>query len=136
MAKNEVYRVGEYVPAPVPSTLTGTPLAQAQARGLSSTPAGTPMRVGILNLVTVSEKSDIERQFGNKAGEASVDLAAAHLVPVTIVGATLTWGQAIYIVTATGLLSTDATGAVLWGAALEYGITVGAQKLVAVKIIN
>lgn len=123
MAKNEVYRAGEYVPAPVPQ----------------GTKAGSALRVGTLNLVTVTERSDIEGQYGNHQGESSVDLGGGHILPVTISGGPLTWGQPIYV-TAAGKLVTatgpEATPNQLFGAALEYNVPNGTDTPVVVKILN
>lgn len=119
MAKNEVYRVGQYVPLPTPD----------------KTPAGTAVRVGILNAVTVTEHNTEEQQYGGHKGESSVDLGGAHILPVTITGGALKAGQAIYITTA-GKLVTVATDNTLFGASLEYNVPNGTDTPVVVKVLN
>lgn len=125
MGTNEVYRVGQYVPAPTPA----------------GTPAGAPLLIGILKCVTVTgrtvDENDPNDPFrGNHSGESSVDLGAAFILDVVIAGATLTWGQAIYIKT-DGTLTTVATSATLFGAALDYGAAVNAAaQPIVVKILN
>lgn len=119
MAKNEVYRLGQYVPLPV----------------ADGTDSGDPVRVGILNGAAVTPKNTVEGEFGGHLGEAPVDLGGAYIFPVTITGGPLTAGQAIYI-TAAGALVTTATGNSLFGAALEYNVPNGTNVPVTVKILN
>lgn len=119
VSKNEVYRVGQYVPAPVPA----------------GTKAGTPLRIGVLNLVTVGEVATAEHTPYGHEGEASVDLGAAWILPVTISGGATTFGQAVYI-TAAGALVTTATNNTLFGAILEYGVPNGTNTPITVKILN
>lgn len=128
MARNEVYRVGQYVPAPLPDTApgSGVPLGF----GVANSKTGVPLRIGALNLVTVTRKGE-----DNYAQNGSVDLAAAHLLPVTVVGSPATFGQAVYLVTASGLLSTASAGATYFGNILdESPVAVGAQVPCIVRI--
>lgn len=122
MAKNEVYRVGQYVPLPVPE----------------GTKAGTAVRVGILNAVTVSERNDTELQHGGHQGEASSDLGGAHILPVTITGGPLSAGQAIYRTPAGKLVTVAGADGVnpLFGASLEYNVPNGTETPVVVKVLN
>lgn len=119
MAKNEVYRLGQYVPLPV----------------IDGTDSGDAVRVGILNGVAVTPKNTVEGEFGGHLGEAPVDLGGAFILPVTIAAGPLTAGQAIYI-TGAGVLTTVATGNTLFGAALEYNVPNGTGTPVTVKILN
>lgn len=125
MAKNEVYRVGQYFPGPVP----------APAGGDVSLGAGRPLRLGALNVVQVSERQpEANDRYGNNIGEASLDSGGAHKLPVTISGGPLTFGQAIYITDANALV-TVATDNDLFGYALEYNVPNGDAEVV-VKIAN
>lgn len=129
MAKNEVYRVGQYVPAPVPDLLPG-----GVANGFNDTRTGSGFagRLGALNFVTVSRKGDVDNNYDINA---SVDLGGAHILPVTVVGAPATWGQAVYLITATGLLSTASAGATFYGNILDdTPVPVAAQTPCIVKI--
>ncbi len=125
MAQNEVYRIGQYVAGPVPA-----PAADDKTLG-----TGRPLRLEALNAVQVSprqpESNDV---YGNNIGEASLDFAGAHKLPVTISGGPLKFGQAIYITDANALV-TVATDNELFGYALEYNVPNGAA-LVVVKIAN
>lgn len=118
MAKNEVYRLGQYVPLPVPE----------------GTKAGDPVRVGGLNAVAVSERNSYEGEFGGHVGEASTDLGGAHTFNVTVSGGPLKAGQPIYI-KADNSLVTVATDNNLFGHSLEYNVPNGAH-VVTVKIAN
>lgn len=113
MAKNEVHKIGDGLSLPVP---TGTR-------------SGTPLRIGILNAVAqtdVGGSVNTDYVFagiaqptggiGNAAGWASVKRSGAWLVPV--VGAVANIGDPVYI-KADGTLTSVATGAFLWGAALR-----------------
>jgi len=125
MAKNEVYRIGEYVAGPVPA-----PAANDKTLG-----TGRPLRLGALNAVQVSEQQPVENdRYGNNIGEASLDFAGAHKLPVTISGGPLVFGQPIYITDANALV-TVATDNDLFGYALEYNVPNGAAEVV-VKIAN
>lgn len=114
MAQNEVYRVGQYIPAPVPN----------------GTPAGVAQRVGALNFITVTP----EGLDGNYEGQASADLGGAHNVPVTVAGAPLAFGGKVYI-QADGDLTNVATDATWWGTYIEPLPTpVGANVSCVVKV--
>jgi len=126
MAKNEVYRIGQYVPAPVPAPAAGsTALADV----------GRPLHIGDLNVVQVSPRNSVEHEFGGHAGEAAVDLGGAHKFPVDIVTNPLSWGQRIFITDA-GVLTTVVGTNTLFGHALEYNVPTGNGTLVVVKIKN
>lgn len=113
MAKNEVYRLGQYFPLPVPD----------------GTDSGDPIRVGVLNGVAATGKG-VE---GNYPGNASFDNGGAWLVPVDIVTNPLTPGSAVYI-TGANVLTNVATGNKLWGAYIEdTAAAVGTQVLAVVK---
>jgi len=124
MSTNEVYRVGQYLPAQVPDTAAGT-------SGLSLLiNSGVPIRIGSLNAVTASLKGE-----GGYAENATLDLAAAWLLPVTIVSGPLGFGTPVYLVTATGLLSTVATAATFFGWIVEESpVATGTQTPVVVKL--
>lgn len=125
MAKNEVYRVGEYVPAPVPDTAAGSSGANLL------TTDGVPIRLKSLNMVTVTPKG----KDGNYDQNASVDLAAAHLLPVTIASGPATFGDPVYLITATGLLSNQSASATFFGWILEETpVPNGTQTPCVVKI--
>lgn len=124
MASNEVYRIGQHVPAPVP----------APAAGDKMLGANRPLRLGGLNAVQVSTKNVDNTQYGNNLGEASVDFGGAHKFPVTVSGGPLAFGQPIYITDANKLV-TVATDNDLFGHALEYNVPNG-EQLVIVKIAN
>lgn len=119
VSKNEVYRVGQYVPAPLPA----------------GTAAGTAKRLGVLNLVTVGEVATAEHEPYGHEGSAPVDLGGAWILPVTISGGATSFGQAVYITDA-GALVTTATGNNLFGAILEYGVPNGTNTPLTVKILN
>lgn len=125
MAKNEVYRVGQYVPVPVPDTAPGSGVSLL-------TTSGVALRVGGLNLVTVTQKGE-----DNYPQNASGDLGGAHLFPVTVAGGPATFGTPVYLITATGLLSTVATGATFFGYILDdTPIANGTQVPAVVKIVQ
>jgi hypothetical protein len=126
MAKNEVYRVGQYVPLPVPDAATGD----------TTGGTGRPLRIGGLNVVQVTPKTIDEDSYvgGNYPGYASCDLGGAHKFPVTVSGGALKAGQPIYITTANALVTT-ATDNNLFGHSLEEGHPNGAQQVV-VRIAN
>ena len=129
MAKNEVYRLGQYVPCPVPDLLPG---GVAGGFGDTRTGSGFAARVGALNLITVSRKGEVDNNY---APNASVDLGGAHLLPVTVTGQPATWGQPVYLITATGLLSTASAGAVFYGNIIDDSpVPVGAQVDAVVRI--
>lgn len=123
MADNEVYRVGQYVPVPVPDTAPGSGLSLL-------TNSGVPLRVGTLNLVTVTRKGE-----DNYAQNASGDLGGAHFLPVTITGGPASFGTAVFLVTASGLLSTASASATFFGWIIEETpVANGTQVGVVVKI--
>jgi hypothetical protein len=113
MALNEVFKEGQRLSLPVP---TGTL-------------AGSPLRIGILNAVTQTDEGSVTDPnnvingvakstagVGNKAGFASVFRGGAHVLTVT--GAVAKAGDPVYI-KADNTLTTVATGAFLFGAALQ-----------------
>lgn len=119
-----MYRVGQYLPVPVPDVST----AGVDTRVTS----GVPLQVGIANVVTVSLKG--ENQY---AGNASCDLGGVHLLPVTITGGPKSFGTTVYMTTATGLLTVDATGGVKFGfLAEESPVGNAVQTPCIVKITN
>lgn len=126
MAKNEVYRVGEWFPLPVPDA----------AAGDTTGGTGRPLRIGGLNVVQVSPKTVDEDSYvgGNYPGYASVDAGGAHKLPVTVSGGALTAGQPIYITSANALV-TVATSNNLFGHSLEAGHPNGVQQVV-VRLAN
>lgn len=98
MAKNETYRIGQYIPAPV---------ADGTAAAVNDRPAaGIPMRVGELNFVVVGPEGI---ESGNYDNEASVDTGGAWQLPVNVVGTPISFGQIVYI-TAANVLTNVATG--------------------------
>lgn len=121
MAKNEVYRVSQYIPLPVPDAEAGDKLGGE----------GRPLRIGGLNVVQVSPKSTEENDYvgGNEEGYASCDLGGAHKLPVTVSGGALKAGQPIYI-TAANALVTTATDNQLFGHSVEEGHPNGARNVV------
>ena len=126
MSKTEVYRVGQYVPVAVPDTAPGS-------SGVSLlTNSGVPLQLGLANFVTVTRKGE-----DNYPEEASVDLGGVHLLPVTIASGPLAFGAPVYLVTATGLLSSVSTSAVLFGYLAEARtIANGTQVPALVKILQ
>lgn len=127
MANNEVYRLGQYVPGPVPDAAANDP-----QKG-----AGRPLRIGGLNAVQVSPKNTDNTAYGNNIGEASLDFGGAHKFPVTVSGAPLKFGQPVYITASNELVTADAGDGTtpLFGHVLEYNVPTGARK-VTVKIAN
>lgn len=123
MSKTEVYRVGQYVPAPVPDAAAGSGVSTLLNSGL-------PLRLGSLNMVTVTRKGE-----DNYAQDASVDLGGAHLLPVTITGGLGVFGAPVYLVTATGLLSTVSASATFFGWLLDTStVANGTQVPCVVKV--
>lgn len=106
MARNEVYKNADYLSLPV-------------ATGKLS---GQSVRIGGLNAVLTTNEGSVddgdisanpynEAASSNKAGYASVSLKGAYLLPVTTT-TTRAVGDPIYIITATGVLTTtDNSGA-------------------------
>jgi predicted RecA/RadA family phage recombinase len=131
MAKNFVFKEAEYLSLPVS---TGTK-------------AGTAVRVGVLNAVTVTDEgsvvvthtlgagASITQPSGsassNEPGFASCALKGAALLRVT--GAT-TVGAPVFIKADGTLTSTPGAGAKLFGAALRIKTAPAADVLV--KILN
>ena len=112
MALNEVFKDADGLSLPVPE----------------GTRSGTPLRIGILNAVAITDEGGVEDDrnrvngfsqptggIGNKPGYTSVKLSGAWRVPVT--GAT-TVGGPVYI-KSDGTLTATAAGNQLWGAALR-----------------
>jgi predicted RecA/RadA family phage recombinase len=131
MANNFVFKEAEYLSLPVP---TGTR-------------AGTAVRVGVLNAVTVTDEGSATQTIdvgygvtqvqpsggiGNKPGFASCALKGSAMLDVTGVTA---YGTPVYIKTSDGSLQiTAAAGTKLFGAAL--GAKGAAKGPVNVKILN
>lgn len=128
MSKTEQYRVGQYIPGPVPA----------------STPAGKPLRLGVLRVVTVTPRSVANSPSavglpathipGLVDGEASLDLGGAHMLPVTVTGGPTTFGQQVYLTG--GVLVTAVTAGDEFGALVDYGTPNGVQVDCIVKILN
>lgn len=104
MAVNETYRIGQYIPIPVPDG-TGQPGADGRRA------AGIPMRVGQLNGVVVGPEGI---ESGHYDGEAPFDTSGAHQLPVNVVGGPVAPGDYVYI-TPTNLLTTAASGNKVFG---------------------
>lgn len=128
MARNEVFKDSDYISLPVPTGKL----------------SGEPVRVGGLNAVLHTNEGSVDKPAGayneapssNKAGYASVALKGAFRIPVSTT-TTRAVGDPIYIITATGVLTTtDASGAnPLFGHALSAkGAT--ANQPVIVRIAN
>lgn len=132
MARNEVYRVGANLPVAVPDLAPGSNVDLRITDGV-------PLRIGGLNAVTVSTKGGEAFLNGyhgdNYDGNVSVALDKAFLLPVTIVGGPLGFGTPVYLVTATGLLSTASASATPFGWIVEESpVATGTQVPVVVKI--
>lgn len=128
MAKNQVYKEADFLSLPVPTGRL----------------SGQPVRVGGLNGVLLTNEGSVDKPAGayneapssNSDGYASVALKGAFMIPVSTT-TTLTIGAPVYIITATGVLTTtDNTGAnPLFGHALSAkGST--ANQPVIVRIAN
>jgi len=132
MAKNFVFKEAEYLSAPVP---TGTA-------------AGTALRIGGLNVVTVTAEGSVTETLtlgagtsitqpsgalsGNEPGYASVALKGSAMLPVTGITA---FGTPVYIkVSDNSLQITAAAGTKLFGHALRTKTAPLADVLV--KIAN
>ena len=92
MARNEVFKLNQYISIPVPD-------------GVKS---GEPVRVGVINAVATTDEGG---GVGNKKGYASVDLSGGHL----FVLADAEVGDPVYITSARALTKT-ASGNKLFGA--------------------
>ncbi len=130
MAKNFVFKEAEYLSLPVPA----------------NTRAGSPVRIGVLNAVTVTDEgastvtvpigngvsiTQPSGGIGNAAGFASVALKGSANLDVT--GATTVGGR-VFIKADNTLTTAIAAGNKLFGVALRVkGAPVGP---VLVKIIN
>ena len=121
MATNIIYKPGGYLPAPV----------------AANTKAGTPVRVGELNAVTVTDRAvtnvnplntDGSRNTtynsggGNAHGNASVWFEGVVKVVVTAATAP-TYGQPIHL--ASGGLTTTAGSNPLWGHSVDLAPVAG-----------
>lgn len=131
MAKNFVFKEADYLSLPVPA----------------GTKAGSPVRVGLLNAVAVTDEASVTQTItlgagvtqtqgsggiGNKAGFASCALKGSAILDVTGVTA---YGTPVYIkVSDNSLQITAAVGTKLFGAAL--GAKGAAKGPVNVKILN
>lgn len=128
MARNEVYKDADFLSLPV-------------ATGKLS---GQPVRIGGLNAVLTTNEGSVDKPAGayneapssNKAGYASVALRGAYRIPVTTT-TTLAVGAPVYIITATGVLTTtDNTGAnPVFGHALSAKGATDGQPVI-VRIAN
>lgn len=127
MALNEVFKDADGLSLPVPE----------------GTRSGTPLRIGILNAVAITDEATVVNDqhvsygfaqrtggIGNKKGFTSTKLSGAWRVPVT--GAT-TVGGPVYI-TSAGKLTTTAGSNALWGAALR--VKGGGEGETIVKILQ
>lgn len=127
MALNEVFKDADGLSLPVPE----------------GTRSGTPLRIGILNAVAITDEGSVKNDqhvsygfaqatggIGNKPGHTSVKLSGAWRVPVT--GAT-TVGGPVYI-TSAGKLTTTAGSNALWGAALR--VKGGGEGETIVKLLQ
>lgn len=128
MARNQVYKEADFLSLPV-------------ATGKLS---GDPVRIGGLNAVLLTNEGSVDdgtnpydqAASSNKAGYASVALKGAFRIPVSTT-TTLTVGAPVYIITASGVLTTtDNSGAnPLFGHALSAkGST--ANQPVIVRLYN
>jgi hypothetical protein len=129
--KNSVFKEADYISLPVP---TGTK-------------SGVPLRIGILNAVTVTAEASVTETItlgagasltqpsgsasGNEPGFASVALKGSALLTVT--GAT-TVGGPVYIKADNTLTTTLAAGSKLFGVALR--VKTAPAGPVLVKILN
>lgn len=131
MARNEVYKVGNFVSLPVPvGTKSGEPVRVGSLNGVAQVDEPTAY------LAATSNPPYNEAPSGNKAGYASVALEGAFNLPVSTT-TTLAVGAPVYIITASRTLTTtDNSGAnPLFGHALTpKGAT--ANQLVVVRIAN
>lgn len=132
MARNQVYKDADYLSLPVPTGKL----------------SGQPVRIGGLNAVLQTNEGSVdialatpvtaysEAPSSNKAGFASVALKGAFRIPVSTTG-TLAIGAPVYIITATGVLTTtDNTGAnPVFGHALSAKGSVANQDVI-VRIAN
>lgn len=130
MAKNFVFDEADNISVPVPA----------------DTRAGTPLRVGVLNVVTITDEGGAKQTInlgggasltqpsgsasGNKPGWASARLKGSANLDVTGVAA---FGDPVYI-KGDNTLTTTATGNKLFGAALAAKTAPKAP--LHVKIIN
>lgn len=127
MANNEVYRIGQWVPGPVPDAAANDP-----EKG-----AGRALRLNGLNAVQVSTKNVDNTQYGNNLGEASLDFGGAHKLPVTVTGGPVEFGDPIYITAANKLVTADAGdgSTPIFGHSLEYNVPNGERKI-TVRLAN
>lgn len=124
MARNEVFRDADHLSLPVPA----------------GTVAGTPLRIGALNVVTETDRADTSAASDplrgpavnlNPNGNATCWLKGAHTFTVSFAVANV--GDPIYI-TSGNALSATASGNTLYGAALNTkGATSG---LLTVRIVG
>lgn len=129
--KNSVFKEADYISLPVP---TGTK-------------SGAPLRIGVLNAVTVTAEGSVTETItlgagasitqpsgsasGNEPGFASVALKGS--ANLTVTGAT-TVGGPVYIKADNTLTTTIAAGSKLFGVALR--VKTAPAGPVLVKIIN
>jgi len=128
MARNQVYKEADFLSLPV-------------ATGKLS---GDSVRIGGLNAVLLTNEGSVDTgtnpydqaSSSNKAGYASVALKGAFRIPVSTTN-TLAVGAPVYIITATGVLTTtDNTGAnPLFGHALSAKGTTANQPVI-VRVYN
>lgn len=142
MAKNETYKVGAYLSAPVSKFKTDTGAAVR---------SGQPLRIGKLNAVATTDDGEysLPRVYdvttkapnitmsgptnGNEPGFASVALVGAFKLKVTRTGA-VSFGDAIYIKSDYTLTTTD-SGNTLFGHAVSNHAASTTDKI-DVRIAN
>lgn len=120
---NEIFHDAQSLSAPV-------------ATGVLS---GTPLRLGVLNAVALTDEGSVTDPrnvrngvavktggIGNKPGWTSIKTAGSYLLEVT--GAVTVYGSAIYIKT-DGTLTSVAAGAFVYGIALETKVGAAKAKL-------
>lgn len=128
MARNQVYKEADFLSLPVPTGKL----------------SGQPVRVGGLNGVLLTNEASVDdgvntydkAPSSNEPGYASVALKGAFMLPVSTT-TTRAIGDPIYIITATGVLTTtDASGAnPLFGHALTAKGSTANQNVV-VRLYN
>jgi predicted RecA/RadA family phage recombinase len=128
MARNEVYKNADYLSLPV-------------ATGKLS---GDPVRVGGINAVLTTNEGSVDKgpntydkaASSNEPGYASVALKGAFRIPVSTTTA-LAIGDPVYIITATGVLTTTANSGAnpVFGYALSAKGTTANQPVI-VRITN
>jgi predicted RecA/RadA family phage recombinase len=128
MAKNQVYKEADFLSLPVPTGKL----------------SGQPVRIGGLNGVLLTNEGSVDKgpndydkaASSNEPGFASVALKGAFMIPVSTTTA-LTVGAPVYIITATGVLTTTDNSAAnpLFGHALSAKGTTANQPVI-VRLSN